>query len=152
LVDRSGEMKKTERSIILSIFIVAAISWTAAIAGLYHWSAKNEAAQTTELSKYQARAFFQGIVTTRYWNAAHGGVYVPVTSKVQPNPYLEDTDRDVVTKDGLKLTKINPAYMTRQIGEIAVQKNSILFHITSAKPIRPANAPDPWELVALKSF
>jgi hypothetical protein len=42
--------------------------------------------------------------------------------------------------------------MTRQIGEIAVQKNSIWFHITSSKPIRPANAPDLWELEALKSF
>jgi len=145
-------VQKTERSLILTIFIVGAIIWTAVIAGLHSWSVKNEVAHTTELSKYQARAFFQGIITTRYWNATHGGVYVPITSKVQPNPYLEDPDRDVVTKDGLKLTKINPAYMTRQIGEIAAQKNSIWFHITSAKPIRPENAPDTWELVALKSF
>jgi hypothetical protein len=113
---------------------------------------KNEVAQTYELSKNQSRSFFQEIVTTRYWNAIHGGVYVPITSKTQPNPYLDDPDRDVVTKNGLKLTKINPAYMTRQIGEIALQKNSIWFHITSSKPIRPANAPDSWELVALKSF
>jgi len=48
-------------------------------------------------------------------NALHGGVYVPVTESTQPNPYLEDPLRDVVTTDGLKLTKLNPAYMTRLI-------------------------------------
>lgn len=145
-------MRKTEQSPILRIFIVGAIIWTIVIAGLYSWSVNNEVAQTSKLSKYQSRAFFQEIVTTRYWNAIHGGVYVPITSKTQPNPYLDDPDRDVVTRNGLRLTKINPAYMTRQIGEIAVQKNSIWFHITSSKPIRPANAPDLWELAALKSF
>jgi hypothetical protein len=145
-------MRKTQQSPILAIFIVGAIIWTIIIAGLYSWSVNNEVAETSELSKYQARAFFQEIVTTRYWNAIHGGVYVPITSKTQPNPYLDDPERDVVTKNGLRLTKINPAYMTRQIGEIAVQKNSIWFHITSSKPIRPANAPDLWELEALKSF
>ena len=145
-------MRKTEPSVILTIFIVAAVSWTAVITVLYSWNVNNEVAQTSELSKIQSRAFFQEIVTTRYWNAIHGGVYVPITSNTQPNPYLDDPDRDVVTEDGLKLTKINPAYMTRQIGEIAAQKNSVWFHITSSKPIRPANAPDPWELAVLKSF
>jgi len=145
-------VRKTEPSVILTIFIVAAVSWTAVITVLYSWNVNNEVAQTSELSKIQSRAFFQEIVTTRYWNAIHGGVYVPITSNTQPNPYLDDPDRDVVTEDGLKLTKINPAYMTRQIGEIAAQKNSVWFHITSSKPIRPANAPDPWELAVLKSF
>jgi hypothetical protein len=87
----------------------------------------NEATQTSELFKYQSRAFFRKIVTTRYWNARHGGVYVPITAETQSNPYLDVPDRDIVTKNGLKLTKINPAYMTRQIGEIAVQKNSELI-------------------------
>lgn len=102
-------MRKTEQSLILSIFLVSSIIWTIVVIGLYRWSVKNEVAQTFELSKYQSRAFFQEIVTSRYWNAIHGGVYVPITSKTQPNPYLDDPDRDVVTKKGLKLTKINPA-------------------------------------------
>ena len=145
-------MKKKEQQLILIIFIVATMSWTAITAGLYSWSVKNEAAQTSEHFKYQSRAFFQEIVATRYWNALHGGVYVPVIPGTQPNPYLDIPDRDIVTENGLKLTKINPAYMTRQIGEIAAQKNSVWFRITSSNPIRPANAPDPWEITALQSF
>ncbi|MEW5733281.1 MAG: DUF3365 domain-containing protein [Thermodesulfobacteriota bacterium] len=137
---------------LLWAFLLAALAWTLVITGLWAWSIEKEETQIFDLAKAQARAFFQEIVTTRSWNAAHGGVYVPVTPETQPNPYLEDPERDVVTTDGLRLTKINPAYMTQQIGEIAEKQNRIWFHITSLKPIRPGNRPDPWEAQALKAF
>ena len=98
------------------------------------------------------RSFFKEIETTRLWNAIHGGVYVPITEKTKPNPYLQDPNRDVVTTTGLYLTKINPAFMTRQIAEIAKYNSSIQYHITSLKPIRPANKADRWETKALHDF
>jgi hypothetical protein len=85
-----------------------------------------------------ARAYFQQIVITRAWNSQHGGVYVAITEKTPPNPYLKDADRDIVTKEGRRLTKLNPAYMTRQI--------------TSLKPLNPRNKPTDWEARALGSF
>ncbi len=42
--------------------------------------------------------------------------------------------------------------MTRQVHELATQLYGIKGHITSLKPIRPENAPDPWETEALKAF
>lgn len=99
-----------------------------------------------------ARAFFNEIETTRQWNAEHGGVYVPVTERTQPNPHLDVSHRDVVTTDGKSLTLINPAFMTRQISRIAADKGGVRFHITSLDPIRPANRPDPWEKAALTDF
>ena len=141
-----------DKSLLTRIIIFAAIGWTAIMVIFYFWSVETKENEIYRLAKRQARAFFQEIVTTRSWNARHGGVYVPVTSVTQPNPYLKVADRDVVTEDGMKLTKINPAFMTRQIAEIASQENMVIFHITSAKPIRPGNAPDPWELKALKGF
>ena len=131
---------------------MAGLIWTVGIAGLIGWNIRNSKAQTEALTTYQARAFFQQIVTARFWNATHGGIYVPVTENTKPNPYLEDPDRDKITVDGLKLTKVNPAYMTRQMGEIAFNKNLVWFHLTSPKPIRPQNAPESWELVALNLF
>jgi diguanylate cyclase (GGDEF)-like protein/PAS domain S-box-containing protein len=47
---------------------------------------------------------------------------------------------------------INPAYMTRQIAEIAQLAEGVQLHITSLKPIRPANAADAWEADALRRF
>ena len=77
---------------------------------------------------------------------------MPVTPRTQPNAYLEVPDRDIVVNDHLKLTKINPAYMTRQIAEIAQDHDGIQLHITSLDPIRPANAPSELERLALLRF
>jgi two-component system sensor histidine kinase/response regulator len=95
---------------------------------------------------------FRMVVLTRAWNAEHGGVYVAVGEKVQPNPYLEHPRRDIVTTNGQKLTLVNPAFMTRLLAELAQTQTGTSFHITSLRPIRPANAPDEWEAKALKLF
>lgn len=100
----------------------------------------------------KSRAFFEQIVVARAWNAIHGGVYVPISSTTQPNPYLKDSLRDIVTVNGMKLTKINPAFMTRQIAEINIAEHDLKFHITSLQPIRPANKPDEWETKSLELF
>lgn len=97
------------------------------------------------------RTLFRAIVGARRWNADHGGVYVPITDRTLPNPYLEDPLRDLSTREGIRLTKINPAYMTRQFGEY-MKEEGIAVHITSLNPIRPGNEPDEWERSALETF
>ncbi|MDE2439787.1 MAG: DUF3365 domain-containing protein, partial [Betaproteobacteria bacterium] len=104
------------------------------------------------LARERGAVLFRLIELTRDWNAKHGGVYVPVNEETQPNPYLKHPLRDLQTIDGMRLTMINPAFMTRQIAEIAEQVDGVRYHITSLKPIRPANAADPWETRVLQSF
>lgn len=132
--------------------MVTVALWTSVLAAFLVWNNTAYDHYCHDVVLRQARAFFEQILTTRAWNASHGGVYVPVTTKTQPNPYLRASDRDLVTLDGKRLTKINPAYMTRQIAEIAAARNGVKFHITSLKPIRPENAADAWEQKALRSF
>ncbi len=69
-------------------------------------------------------------------------MYVPVSEMTPPNPYLKVPKRDVKTSDGLSLTLVNPAYMTRQVNELATETQNFSGHITSLKPIRPENTPD----------
>jgi hypothetical protein len=102
--------------------------------------------------KESARAYFRQILETRLWNALQKGVYVEVSEDVQPNPYLEDPERDMVSTGGKKYTKINPAYMTRLISDIANREGLYRFHLTSLRPINPSNAPDDWEMKMLRSF
>ena len=104
------------------------------------------------VARERGAALFRLVELARDWNASHGGVYVPVTEATRPNPYLEHPQRDLVTRKGLALTMINPAYMTRQIAEIAQQAVGIQLHITSLKPLRPGNGPDPWEADMLRRF
>ncbi len=94
-------------SLYFSFSVIIGVIWTLLIGFFCFWSVKNVYSHTRELSLNQARAFFQEIVTTRLWNAEHGGVYVPVTKETQPNPYLDIGDRIIKTVDGKVLTKIN---------------------------------------------
>ena len=129
-----------------------AVSWLGIILISYLWNYYAVTTGTLKMVENKARSFFDQIVVTRSWNSFHGGVYVPVTAQTQPNPYLKDSLRDVVTVNGLRLTKINPAFMTRQIAEINKSENDLQFHITSLNPIRPANKADNWEQKALVGF
>ena len=108
---------------------------------------------TIEIAAQNARSQFQKDLIYRRWASMHGGVYVPPGEMTPPNPYLIDIpDRDIVTTSGKRLTLVNPAYMTRQVHELGNKDYGDRGHITSLKPIRPENAPDPWETEALKAF
>ena len=75
--------------------------WLLIVGGAF---GKNYSIVTTaqnDLAFQTARAFFDQIVLSRAWNAGHGGVYVPVTEKAQPNPYLDDPLRDLETNTGI---------------------------------------------------
>ncbi|MDO9264572.1 MAG: DUF3365 domain-containing protein [Desulfosalsimonadaceae bacterium] len=145
-------LQKDKEASVTGIFIIIGVVWTLVLAGFYAWEISDALNHTRELAMYQGRSFFQEITTTRSWNALHGGVYVPISETTRPNPYLDVPDRDIVTVEGRKLTKINPAFMTRQIAEVAAKKNLIWFHITSETPIRPGNEPEAWEREALQRF
>ena len=108
--------------------------------------------QSIRVAAEGARNMFRMVVLTRSWNASHGGVYVPITPQTQPNPYLEVARRDVMTTDEQAMTLVNPAYMTRLIAEKAESDSGAIFRLTSLRPIRPENAADDWERVALLAF
>ena len=128
-------------SSIKNLFVLMMIGWSLIIAFFLIWNIRTEKNKIKTMLLSQAQPFFQQIVTTRYWNALHGGVYVPITQKNKPNPYLIIPNRDIETKNGLSLTLINPAYMTLQIAELALERNQVFFHITSNTHIRPENYP-----------
>ena len=95
----------------------------------------------------QAQTHFQDQVNTRKWNATYGGVYVKPLPGQKPNPYLKNNILKV--DENLTLIKINPAWMTRQLSEIADIKD-FSFRITSLIPINPNNKVTSFEKRALK--
>lgn len=136
-----------------NLILIVMAAWVCITGALLYGVEMDSRHEEKRLALGTAKAFFQQIVVNRQWNASHGGVYVPITPETQPNPYLTTKDRDLTADNGLKLTKINPSYMTRQIAELA-QKNGlgIKFHLTSLNPIRPGNKATEWEAQWLKSF
>ena len=134
------------------IFAAAAV-WTIVVGGLLGWNLYQQRQETLEVARATARTAYEKDIIYRHWNTQHGGVYVPITSETQPNPYLANIpERDISTPRGVELTLMNPAYMTRQVHEMEQEETGMHGHITSLNPIRPQNAPDPWEAEALRAF
>ncbi|MBT3231293.1 MAG: DUF3365 domain-containing protein [Calditrichaeota bacterium] len=132
--------------------VIVAFFWTLFVTISVVWNLSTQKSEVVNSARIQAEAAWQKDVLYRRWSASHGGVYAPVTESTLPNPFLDVTHRDITTPDGRELTLINPAYMTRQVNEIGIVAFDIWGHITSLNPIRPENAPDPWETNALKDF
>lgn len=143
-----------EQNRIRNFALLLAGFWTIAIAISFAWLYHHEKEAVVEVARAEARATFNKDALFRRWGNRHGGVYVAVTEATQPNPYLEHVpERDIITPSGRRLTLINPAYMMRQVFELADgQHDLIRGHITSLKPLRPENTPDPWEAKALLQF
>lgn len=145
------ERHKMNRIRWRGLFVIILL-WFLFICTLFYWNLSHNRELYTRENVRAARSFFEMVVVTRRWSAEQGGVYVPVTDKIQPNPWLKDPLRDVVTRGGMQLTRINPAFMTRLISEASSTEKLVDFHITSLKPLRPANAARGWEKSALEKL
>ncbi len=151
--DAAGQTKCTKFR-LLNITKMSAsflIGWTLLIGLLLFWNLHTQKKTAILLAENNARVSWEKDVLFRLWAARHGGVYVPISQNTPPNPYLDVPHRDV-TINGRPYTLVNPAYMTRQLYEMAQKRLSIQGHITSLNPIRPENKADPWERKALVSF
>lgn len=132
--------------------VLLCIAWLVLVACLFMVEYNDSEKTHQELLFSTARALFERVVLTRRWNAQHGGVYVPVTKDTRPNPYLEDPMREIKVNKTLTLTKVNPAFMTRQLAELSATSGTVQVHITSLRPIRPENRATLREIIALEAF
>jgi PAS domain S-box-containing protein len=89
----------------------------------------------------------------RRWINSVGGVYVHPSDTTPPNPQLASApERDITTATGTPLTLVNAAYLMRLTHPGGAEEAGVRCRLTGLKPIRPENAPDPWETAALQSF
>ena len=93
----------------------------------------------TDSLKNKAIAIFDLIVDMRHWNAQYDGVYVK-SEKLEPNQYLNPNS--IKSEKGETMVWVNPAFMTRQISDIASLRDGFKLKITSNKLINKNNAPD----------
>ncbi len=134
------------------IFYLFIFFWISVVILSFSWHYHKLKKQSIIITYQICRSFFDFVILTREWNALHGGVYAIVTDKTKPNPYLKDPLRDIKIADNLTLTKINPAYMTRQLSDLSEAEKGVKIGIKSLTPLNPENKPDPIEKEALLSF
>jgi len=147
------EDKAKSRLMDINRYLLTLVAiWTAVVIASLGWNIYQLKQSILSAARTSAEISYDKDVIYRRWVAKQGGVYVPVSEMTPPNPYLKVPNRDIKTTDGLFLTLVNPAYMTRQANELAIEMHNFQGHITSLNPIRPENYPDSWEREALKSF
>ncbi len=134
------------------VLILTLTFWLLIVGISFLWNMDVARKEQRHVTLQTARTLLTQVILTREWNANHGGVYVPVTADMKPNPYLDDPLRDIQVNKDLQLTKVNPSFMTRQLSEIAAKRQGVQFHLTSLQPIRPQNSPSEWEKKALELF
>lgn len=150
LLRDNGGVGRLDHHVGLLVFIYVLVATVFLALGGYSWDRTEQ--NVTEFARERGRVLFSVIELTREWNARHGGIYVLTSATTQPNSYLEHPFRDLTTVDGHALTMVNPAFMTRQIAELAERSTGVRFRITSTRPMRPDNLADAWEAESLRRF
>lgn len=132
---------------------IFAACWTIIIILSLTWNISRQKKEIIEVATSEAKTIFEKDLVYYQWAASHNGVYVPISSTITPNPYLQHLpESSAVTATGVPLTLVNPEYMIRQVYEMKTGPDSALGHITSLDPIRDGNAADAWESDALDAF
>lgn len=149
--DRSsaGVLEHMERSLRHKV-LLGAVFWTALVLVSLVLGLRTHQQDAVDHAQLVANAYVDKDLLFRAWVTRHGGVYVKPSEQTPPNPYLDVPYRDVVTREGMALTLVNPAYATRELLEEFAIKTGIRGRLTSLKLKNPNNVPDDWEVQALK--
>lgn len=137
---------KNKNSIIAFLVILVGV-FTLEIIKYGNTSKQEYIAISKQILLHEAKSLYQNIVVTRQWASDHNALYVKTHGDLKPNKYLKDNHTFTENKE--LLIKINPAWMTRQIAQLANKNSAYYFKITSLQPINPQNNPDTFEKEAL---
>ena len=136
---------------INKIVLITMIIWSFVIIASGIFISSNNYTYAETLAKNEAVVSVKKDLAYRSWVASHGGVYVPITKKTPPNPYLVHIkNRDVNTTANQQLTLMNPSYTLSQMMKDYSDLYGIKGHITSKILMNPNNKPDLWEEKALE--
>ena len=133
MVERSvsnSDSTKMGLSYIKRYALLSVVAWSVIVSALLLWNAIQTKKETHDYAHIYTNAAFEKDILYRRWATMHGGVYVPVTDKTPPNPYLSSIpERDRTTPSGRRLTLMNPAYMTRQVYEFERDVSAARSHL-----------------------
>lgn len=142
-----------EIALIKKRLLIEILIWFGLLSISAYHDISSEKKATIKLAQKEAISVFNKDQAIRIWSTQHGGVYVPVTSKTPPNPYLAHVpERDISSPSGKQLTLMNPAYMLRQVMSDFDESYNVRGRIVSLTPLNPINSPDAWERNALEQF
>jgi len=140
---------KSKRKFIFMLTRSLYIVWTILLISILVIIIERTYAYAKYIGKQEAIVSVNKDIAYRRWVASHGGVYVPVDKRTQPNKYLsnlKDRDFKAINKE---FTLMNPAYTLSQMMWDYSKLYGVKTKITSNKLLNPNNKADTWETLAL---
>ncbi len=101
-------------------------------------------------AQQQARMLYNQILITRQWVSEHDGLFIIKKEGVESNPFLDLPV--IVDKDGNEYVMRNPAMVTRELSAYSDNKGLGSYHVTSLRPVNPANEPNEHEKICMVNF
>lgn len=136
--------------IIQNTFLVSLL-WILLLSSSFVWNYTQAKKEQERLALHTARSLFNHILFTSRWNARYGGVYVPSTETAPAYSSSHLPQQTIKVNESLSLIRIDPALMTKQIAEIAREKN-IHLDIVSIQPVHSMNKATEQEEILLRKF
>ncbi len=131
-------------------FLRLQVIWLAVVvasAGINYFYSQREFKHSAQI---EMRAAFRRDLDFRRWLSSIGGVYAPVSERVQPNPLLAHLpDRDLNKPDGTRLTLVTSNSILRLVNDSTQSADRVRTRPVSQRPLLAKNLPDGWEAAAL---
>jgi len=143
---------KSKRKFIALMTRGLYIIWTLLLVSILSIIIERTYTYAEYIAKQEAITSVNKDIAYRKWVSSHGGVYVPVDKRTQPNKYLaniKDRDFEAINKE---FTLMNPAYTLSQMMRDYSKLYGIKTKITSNKLLNPDNKADMWETLALNKI
>jgi signal transduction histidine kinase len=138
------------QKISFKFLVITTVAITVSFGLVFLWFSRQQEEHLMEQVRKQAIILHKQIVLTRQWVADNNGVLIPKGPDTRSSPFLEEPD--VTAADGTLYTKISPSVMTKLLSDRAVKSGLYSFRLTNTDPLNEDNAPDKFELEALKLF
>lgn len=142
------ELKRLAHWALLTLAV-----WTAVVGYSLFVTVQSQREGAMAMARNTARANFFKDQAFRLWASGKGGLYAVVSPQSQPIPYMAHVpDRDVETREGVRLTLMNPASMLRETMDQYADMYGIRGRIVGVVTLNPANRADAWEEKAIHAF
>ncbi len=143
---------QTKRKFLFFIINILYVSWTLLLVAILAIIIERNYKYARNIALHEAKTSVNKDLAYRSWVASHGGVYVPVTKRTPPNPYLAHIKNRDFTVNGRQYTLMNGAYTLSQMMKDYKKLYGVETHLTSKKLLNPKNQPDEWETRALDNI
>jgi diguanylate cyclase (GGDEF)-like protein len=148
IVDLEKKRRSEQRSIRFITALIILIV-TGSIAFSLWFNYKNAVADTNNNILIRVKAINEADLTYEGFLSDLGDLFAVASPKIPPNPNLPKDKQDVIARDGTRLTRLNPTYITRLVHEFVSGSGGITRKIVNDNPMFAENQADEWETAAL---